>query len=187
MADSPAAAGPDDADAPNSFASAAEEHTNDEISNLNQVETPRNESDAAPVVKRTLFVESTEKSKPNEGNDDEDGDDVPGFLRRAANLRVEVDMEVVLAEEKEQGDGDSVQSTAEANDFGEAAAESQQDRLKVLAKIEDTAEDDIGDGNLVINLDVCRRLISTMVMTFRHEEIKLCRLHSHATSTFLGS
>ena len=36
--------------------------------------------------------------------------------------------------------------------------------------------------NLVINLDACRRLISTMFMTFRHEEIKLCRLCSHVMS-----
>ena len=125
---------------PNSFVSAVSELNNEDVSAQRREDPARNgrstsENDPSPHQPRTLFVEV--------GDDD---DDVPQYLRRHANLRTVVDVEVAEDEINEEGDGDSVNSSDEANDLADVCEEAISDRLQVLIKLEDTTEQDIEDS-----------------------------------------
>ena len=90
----------------------------------------------SPVGQRVLFPQNGD-----DANDDDDDNSIfhisaGASLRRIQNLSQGVDMDQVIAESKEDGDGDSNCSAAELEELNLSAEESTRDRLKV-AVLED--------------------------------------------------
>ena len=70
----------------------------------------------------------------------------PSYMRRKTDKSNLLDMDAVIEDENDQGDGDSVEDSDEMQLLNELASEAERDRLKVLIKQEDDTDDVVLDG-----------------------------------------
>jgi hypothetical protein len=122
-----------------------------------RVGTNASESSSSPMESRQLFASTDESGTSTsspcfDGDEDEDDELTPSFLRAKEDLERYLSKEDVEAEAAEVGDGDSVDSSDECKELDSAVEEALEDRLNVLLRkedVDDCVKDDEKNGFLL--------------------------------------
>ena len=109
---------------------------------VNAVDTPTTGN--TPIHQRRLFPGSNDQENDDDDNNHNNNNRFAS-IRRHNNLSVDVDLEVVEQEAKEDNDCDSNCSATEVAELNSSTKAAAQERLEVIFKLEDNIEEHIQD------------------------------------------